>query len=464
MQRAALIGRWLLPLTFLCLGCHGGRVDTLSAVEANLLPLVPPGASVTVGPRDAGPAAPVLQRVDLPALWDLALVHNPALREASAELEAARGRQVQAGLYPNPRLLYDQDTVGSRLAPQGNFTAVASQEVVTAGKLRLDRAVAERGTASAAWDLVGRKYEVLTRIRRVWYDYLSLRGLLRLNADTVASLERGLTITRQQVESSGTRPRTDVLRLEALLEEARINQARVQEAAAGAWKELAAEVGVRAWPEPADGALPEEAVPAWDEGRVLPLVLGRNTTLQQVAVAVERAALAMERARAEVVPNVAVGLGYNADNTDQTAGGLVTVETSLPVWNRQQGAIREAEARLAGARAAVRGAELRLTRDTAEAEARYRAARVQVERLESEVLPRLRQSLELLLKAYQAGSAQVSFSDVLMTEQSLNSSRLMLGEARRSLWQAVADLEGLMQLEIGEEHAPPPLAACGPAG
>ena len=68
------------------------------------------------------------------------------------------------------------------------------------------------------------------------------------------------------------------------------------------------------------------------------------------------------------------------------------------------------------------------------------------------VLPPLRTSEELLRKAYQAGSTQVTFSDVLLAEQSLSSTRLTLAEARRSMWLAIADLEGLMQLDVCEEH------------
>ena len=81
--------------------------------------------------------------------------------------------------------------------------------------------------------------------------------------------------------------------------------------------------------------------------------------------------------------------------------------------------------------------------------------RQQVERLGREVLPRLQESLELLRRAYQAGSAQVTFSDLLMTEQELNATRLTLAEARRSLWLAVADLEGLMQIDVGDESCVP---------
>jgi cobalt-zinc-cadmium efflux system outer membrane protein len=390
-------------------------------------------------------------RLDLPTLWGLALTHNPALREAAGDLEAARGRWEQAGLYPNPRVIYTQDTIGARISPQGNFTIQVNQEIVTAGKRRLDQAVAQRETDSAAVGLVGRKFEVLTRIRRAYYDYLALRYLLQVNGETVATLERGLEVTRQQVEKAETRPRTDLLRLEALLEESRINQARARDALEGAWRQLAAETGVPQLPVPPEVGRLGETTPDWNDSLVLQRVLSTNTALKQATVEAERARLAVQRARAGAVPNVTVGAGYINENVDETAGALINVETAVPVWNRQQGAIHEAQARWGAAQAAVRSTENRLIRETAEALARYKAAGRQVDRLTTEVLPRLQKSLTLLLEAYRAGSAQVAFSDVLLTEQSLNSTRLTLAEARRSQWQAVADLEGLMQLDVGEE-------------
>jgi cobalt-zinc-cadmium efflux system outer membrane protein len=444
--------RRLLPVLVLSFGCQASRVDVPCAVESNVRGLGACGTDLDGYPCPAAPSAPVaLDLVNLPRLWSLALAHNPALREASADLEAAWGRRVQAGLYPNPRAVYNQDTIGSRASPQGNISVLLNQEVVTAGKRRLDMSVAERETDSANVGLVGRKFDVLTRIRRAWYDYLSLRYMLQLNGETVSTLERGLDVTRQQVEKARSRPQTDLLRLEALLAEARINQARVRDALEGAWRQLAAEVGVPQLSADAEEERLNETVPRWDDGSVLQRVLGTNTAVKQAAIEVERADLAVRRARAGAIPNVIVGGGYVADNVDETAGGIINVEVALPVWNRQQGVIREAQARLAFTQAAVRNTENRLARETADALARYKAARRQVEQLKDEVLPRLQQSLALLLKAYQAGSAQVTFSDVLLTEQSLNTTRLTLAESRRSLWLAIADLQGLMQLDVGEE-------------
>lgn len=397
--------RRFLPLLALTLGCHAVRVDVPLGVESHVAGLAPLGASREVIPcqATADPAQPALNRVDLPTLWGLALSNNPSLREAAADLEAARGRWIQAGLYPNPRLIYNQDTIGSRLARQGNFTVQANQEILTAGKFRLDKAVAERETASSAVGLVSRKFEVLTRIRRAYYDYLALRYLLRLNGETVSILEQGLEVTRQQVEKAKTRPQTDLLRIEALLEEARINQARARDTLEGAWRELAAEIGLPHLPMPADPGRLCEAPPHWDDGSVLQRVLSSNTALKQATVEVERARLAVQRARAGAIPNVTVGAGYDADNTDQTAGGVINVETPLPLWNRNQGAIHEAQARLALSQAAVQTTQNRLTTETANALARYKAAHRQVQRLEDEVLPRLQKSVDQLRKAYEAG-------------------------------------------------------------
>src|SRR5262249_657999 len=144
-------------------------------------------------------------------------------------------------------------------------------------------------------------------------------------------------------------------------------------------------------------------------------------------------------------------------NIERTAGGLVTVETSLPLWDRNQGNIHAAQAAWARAQAAVRTTETRLSRATAAAFAAYQAARQQVERVTTQLVPRLQESLQLLRQGYQGGAAQVSFLDVLSAEQALFSARVTLADARRSLWQAVADLQGLMQLDLGED-------LCAPAG
>ena len=63
------------------------------------------------------------------------------------------------------------------------------------------------------------------------------------------------------------------------------------------------------------------------------------------------------------------------------------------------------------------------------------------------LLPLLKKSVDLLEKSYQGGG-QVSFSDLLMTEQSYFATRLSLAAARQNLWLAIADVQGMMQQSV----------------
>ncbi len=122
----------------------------------------------------------------------------------------------------------------------------------------------------------------------------------------------------------------------------------------------------------------------------------------------------------------------------------------MPLWDRKEGRIQEAQARWVKAQAAERSTAVRLTRETAEAVGRYQSARQRLEQLTNQVVPQLDESAALVRRGYQVGAVQLTFADVLLAEQSLNDARLHLAETRRELALAVADLKGLMQLDIGE--------------
>lgn len=405
--------------------------------------IVPGSGSLPIPPCLPGPP-------DLPTLWNLALANNPTLREAAAGVEAARGQAIQARKYPNPRFTYMHDSLGNNVSPLGTISFQLSQEIVTGGKRRLDGAIAARGTDVAALALLGTKYDVLTRIRQAYYDYQTLWQILRVNGEVVAALHAGVQVTRQQVEIARTRPRADLLRLEALLEEARIGQARGRTAVEAAWRQLAAEVGLPQLPLPDVPVDWAAAEPHWDQDAVARRVLAVNTQLKQAAVQVEQARLQVERARAEAIPNVTVGGGWDRESVDQVSGAIISVETALPLWDRKQGRIYEARARWLRAQATAQALATRLLHDTAEAFGRYQAARQQAQRLAAEVLPRLRESLDLVRRGLAGGAAGTTFADVLLAQQSLNETRVRLAETQRNLWKAVADLQGLMQLDLDE--------------
>src|SRR5207253_2727539 len=79
--------------------------------EQALTKLFPPLPSV--GPDLTPAPGPDGQPLTLADLQRMAVSTNPLIRQASADVEAARGGALQAGLYPNPTVGYEGDQVGS---------------------------------------------------------------------------------------------------------------------------------------------------------------------------------------------------------------------------------------------------------------------------------------------------------------------------------------------------------------
>src|SRR5262249_5161736 len=67
-------------------------------------------------PPEQHPAlvVPTPKSLSLDDLEQLALQRNPTLAQAALQVEASRGKAVQAGLYPNPTIGYEADLIGTQ--------------------------------------------------------------------------------------------------------------------------------------------------------------------------------------------------------------------------------------------------------------------------------------------------------------------------------------------------------------
>src|SRR5262249_5873907 len=119
-------------------------------------------------PRPAGPPASKPPPLGLPDLEQMALTGNPPLAQAASNVEAARGRTLQAGLYPNPTIGYNAEQLGLRGRAAGGEQngLFIDQTFVTAGKLRLNRARFAQEASQMEWQGAAPPYPRLHRRRR----------------------------------------------------------------------------------------------------------------------------------------------------------------------------------------------------------------------------------------------------------------------------------------------------------
>src|SRR5208282_2009259 len=113
-------------------------------------------------------------------LEQMAVQGNPTLAQAAAQIEAARGRALQAGLYPNPTVGYVGDRIGAAGTPGEMQGVFIDQMIVTSGKLRLSRAAYCQEVAGAEAQALAQQYRVLNGVRVRFYELLARQRLLEV--------------------------------------------------------------------------------------------------------------------------------------------------------------------------------------------------------------------------------------------------------------------------------------------
>ena len=425
-------------------------------------PVTPsPPHPVTASPLH--PAAPLpdgsppqgTSALSLTQLEALALEHNPTLTQAGARIAAARGKLVQAGLYPNPVAGYQGEEMGiaGTAGFQGGFVG---QEIVTAGKLRFDRAVATQELRQAEYQYQAQQRRVLNDVRAGYYEVLTAQRAVELTEQLVRIGDEGLRAA-EQLYAAKEVSRVDVLeaRIEADSTRLRLQSARNRSQAV--WRRLAAVLGR---PDletaPLTGNL-EEQVPrfVWDD--VLQRLLDESPEVAEARAGVERARNVLARQCAQRIPNVSVQTGVQHDNESGDNIAKVEVALPLPIFNRNQGNIAKADAELIAAENEVRRVELVLRDRLAAALQRYADAREQVETYNQKILPNAKTSLDLVRTAYQQG--EIGYIGLLTSQRTYFSAQLSYLEALRQLQTSRVAIEGLLLSGGLRQESPSPGAA-----
>ena len=102
---------------------------------------------------------------------------HPRMVGARAAVEAARGKAVQARLYPNPTIAgFSPQMAG----PESQWSGTVAQDVVTGGKLRLQQQAALRDVQKAEYELIRARYDVLRGVRESYYKLLVSQSRLEI--------------------------------------------------------------------------------------------------------------------------------------------------------------------------------------------------------------------------------------------------------------------------------------------
>ena len=119
-----------------------------------------------------------------------------------------------------------------------------------------------------------------------------------------------------------------------------------------------------------------------------------------------------ERAKSERVPDVTLGAGPRCLSGPEDTALVAEIWVPLPLWNRNRGAIAEAEHRIARLAAEKRAARVRAVTELATARVGLEASSEEASLLRTRVLPGTERAVEALRRGYEAGRfAQIEVLD-----------------------------------------------------
>jgi cobalt-zinc-cadmium efflux system outer membrane protein len=399
----------------------------------------PPVAAPAI--QQASHAEPVPATLGLPELTALTLDRHPRLAQVAWAVAAARGRAVQAGLYPNPVVSVVGDELGDVQGPGGIWTAPQlTQEIVTANKLGLAKAVADREVDRATLAVVSERFRLLTDVRQAYWEVVALRRRADVLAELIALADQSVSNAERLLKAKEA-SELDVVQLEVDRERYRAERDATERALPAAAARLAAAAGS---PDLAAAAIAgdlEAPLPGYDLDHLQAYVRAVHPDAQAAQVGVERAKLAVRRAEVEPIPNVTLTTGYVRQNQNRSHDWTFGASVPVPVWNKNQGNVAAARAELGEAQNEVGRVQLDLSGRVARAFATYAAARARAEKYKAAILPKAERSLDLTRKAYQG--KEFEYLRVLQAQRAVAEARLEYVRSLGEVWQAAAELAGL---------------------
>jgi len=378
--------------------------------------------------------------LSLVGLEQLALSSNPSFAARTARVEALRGSWEQVGLSPNPTVGYAGEDIGDE-GRGGQHGGYVSQEFVRGGKLGLNRAIVAQEIEQAQLELSAQQHRIVTDVRIAYYNVLisqrkveTTRGLVKFGEDSVSAAKALL-----EAEEAN---KVQLLQAQVEADNLRLALQQAENELEGAWRQLEAVVGAPTLEREylADQLTDEMSEIIW--GDALTNIIDQSPQIGAALAQVAVARANHQRALVEPVSNITgqVAVQYD-DASDFTVVG-VQIGMPLPIYNANQGRIRQTYNEITVAQQNVAQIELSLKKRFAEVYQRHQNAKLQVERYANDILPRATESLDLVTQGYKAG--ELDYLTLLTAQRTYFQTKLASIEAQRIVWTTASEIQGLL--------------------
>jgi len=377
--------------------------------------------AIAPGQAQAQAPAPDQKTITLEELQQMALQNNPTLAQATANIRAAEGRKQQSGLYPNPTVGYQGEEIRGGSFRGGEQGFFVQQNIVTAGKLGLNRNIFEQEKRQAETEADEQKLRVVTNVKMSYIQALAAQQTLELRHN-LSKLAQDAVETSRQLANVGQADAPDVLEAEVEGQQAELAVTMAEQNQQRVWKELAAVVGnphlhlMRL-----EGTL--EDMPPVDADNFVEKIVNESPAVKIAELGVKKAEASLARAKREPIPDLQLRAGMQQNlellGNGRPTGleGFADVGVQIPIFNRNQGNIATSKADLERAQREVERVKLALRERAASVVQNYAYSQAATARYKDQMIPRAQKAYEMYTKKYQQMAA--AYPQVLIAQRTL---------------------------------------------
>ncbi|NOZ00893.1 MAG: TolC family protein [Deltaproteobacteria bacterium] len=406
-----------------------------------------PAFKASTEPADVKDAFPVAKEptgdLTLEQALSLAIGHNPSLAASAWEVRAREAGVEQAGLFPNPELDVSLEQIGGTGALSGfraaQTNATLSQAFPIGGRLGSQTLVAKAQRDLSGWDWEAARLDLIARTSKAFVRVLAAQARLDLAQESADLAGQVLDAVSRRVEAGKVSP---VQRMRARVSRAtsRIELENAKRTLEAARRSLSATWG---------GSSPgfARAVGRFVEVKGLPQkekIEGRLDANPDLArwereIMLSDARVDLERSLG--VPDLTIFAGMQRLEDTGDFAATVGISIPFPIFDRNQGAIREAEFERSAAGARRSAARVRIGSALEQAWQRLLGAYHEVVSLRDEALSGARAAFDAARVGYEEG--KFPYLDMLDAQRTLFAVRGRHLEALRTYHEAVIDVQRL---------------------
>ncbi|SEL39136.1 outer membrane protein, cobalt-zinc-cadmium efflux system [Roseateles sp. YR242] len=412
--------RLLVPLTCAALTtfpahAQTGEVRPVLPAAAGGVAAPPSTGAVTV-PSTATAASAAATGLTLDAAIQMALQHNPRLRAVGFELDASDGAIHQAGLIPNPSLGIDQEDTRQDTRAT---TVMINQTFELGGKRSARMELAQRTRDVASLDLAAQRADVRASAIQAFFDLLIAQEKAKVAEASMQLAASGSDAVTRRVTAGKVSP-TEEVRARVAEATARIELRQAQSEQRAALSVLKTVMGLPAAEIASVDGRPD-VLPLLPSEAELAERIQNAPALRRAQMEVERADAAFNLERARGVPDLTVGLGAKRAAELSRTQPMISLSIPIPLFDRNQGAQRQALRKRDAAQALAQAQAQRLRSEVQQAADQLQARTEEIETLRREVLPGAQTAYDAARRGFELG--KFGFLDVLDAQRTLLQAR-----------------------------------------